>query len=365
MNIGGLVYDATVRGDFALIARNPMAQFGTATREYVGASILPRQRRTKNAYTERGISFRTVIANSGARHGSAQRKGGARVGAMDVRTANSDIQAVLDSEEYDALIELLDNGADMAAMASIVNFVDISVNLALEELVEAQRWQAIVNASVVRKGNNGYTETVTYPTFAGLRAAVATDWSVDTNDPMLDIMAMARALRKRGRRINRIFMAETDLETLMKNAKIQSRLGGVVISATGQIQGQPGFVTPEMLNRYFISQNLPMIETYDLQYNTETGAGYFLPRGAMVFVSTTGRNQNIDLGNGVFFPLDNTVGYVADGRPVGQPDPGKVIQVKFYEDKPPRLVSEGWQDTMTVITEPDAIAVLTGIVQVP
>lgn len=365
MNIGGLVYDATVRGDFALIASNPMVQFGTAAREYKGASLLPRMSRSKNAYTERGISFRTVIANSGARHGAAQRKGGARVGAMDVRTANSDIQAVLDSEEYDALIELLDNGSDMAAMASVVNWVDISVNLALEELVEAQRWQAIVNASVVRKGNNAYTETVTYPTFAGLRAAVATDWSVDTNDPMLDIMTMARALRKRGRRITRIIMAETDLETLMKNGKMQARMGGVVISPTGQIQGQPGFVTPEMLNRYFIAQSLPAVETYDLQYNTETGAGYFLPRGAMCFFSTTGRQQNIDLGNGVFFPLENLVGYVADGRPVGQPDPGKVIQVKYYEDKPPRLVAEGWQDTMTVITEPDAIAVLTGIVQVP
>lgn len=365
MDIGQLVYDATVRGDFALVASNPLAQFGTATRRYIGAELLPRVAKRKNAYTERGISFRTIIANSGARHASAQRKDGARVGAMDVRTANSDIKSVLDSEEYDTLIELLDNGADMQAMAAITNWVDIAVNLALEELVEQQRWQALVNKSVARKGDNGYTETVTYPTFTGLTAAVATDWSVDTNDPMLDIMAIARALRKRGRRITRIIMAETDLETLMKNGKMQARMGYAVISATGQLQGQPGFVTPEMLNRYFLAQNLPMIETYDLQYNTNTGAGYFLPRGSMVFLSTTGRGTNIDLGNGVFFPLEETLGYVADGRPVGQPDPGKVVQVRYESDKPPRLIAEGWQDTMTVITEPDAIGVLTGIVQVP
>lgn len=361
MNINQLVYDATTRGDFATIAANPLAQFGTPGRQYLGASLFPEQTVRKNAFTERGIRFRTLIANSGARHAPSQRKDGALVGSMDVRTGNSDIKSVLDSEEYDALVDLLNLNGDMNALASVTNWVDTTVNLALVELIEAQRWQAIVNAKVVRKGDNGYTEDVNYPTFSGLRATVAGTWSDNTYDPMTDIMTIVRNMRARGRKITRVIMAESDREILMSNAKVQARLGYAVISAGGQIQGQAGFVTPETLDRYFISQSLPAIETYDLQYHTGTGAGYFLPRGSMVFVSTTGRDVQIDLGNAEFEPLYNTLGYVALGRAVGQPAPGRIIRVKYEDDKPPRLVAEGWQESMVVMTEPDAIAVLNGI----
>lgn len=361
MNIGQLVYDATVRGDFALIATNPLAQFGTPARTYIGAQILPKRPVRKNAYTERGIQFRTIIANSGARHAPAQRKDGARAGIMDVRTGNSDILSVLDSEEYDTLVDLLDSNAELPALASIVNWVDVAINTALEELVEVQRWQAIVNAQVIRKGDNGYLENVNYPTFAGLRATVGGTWSDNTYDPMTDIFTIITNLKKRGRSPTRIIMGNTDLMIFMANAKVQARLGYAVVNTTGQILGQPGFVTRESLNRYFIAQGMPPVETYDLLYQTNTGAGYFLPRGAMVFICETGRDINIDLGNGEFEPLQNTLGYVADGRGVGQPSPGKVIQVKYEDDKPPRLISQGWQETMVVITEPDAIAVLKGI----
>lgn len=361
MNIGQLIYDSTVRGDFATIAANPLAQFGTPARRYLGAELLPEQTVRKNAFTERGISFRTIIANSGARHAPSQRKDGAMVGSMDVRTGNSDIKSVLDSEEYDALVDMLNLDNDMSAVAQMTSFVDTTVNLALVELNEAQRWQAIVNAQVIRTGDNGYTEQVNYPTFAGLRATVAGQWSNVAYDPMADIMTIVRNMRIRGRKITRVIMAESDREILMSNPKIQARLGYAVVGTTGQIQGQPGFVTPEGLDRYFLSQSLPAIETYDLQYHTSIGAGYFLPRGSMVFCSTTARDAQIDLGLSELMPLYNTLGYLAVGRAVGQSAPGRVIQVKYMDDKPPRLVAEGWQESIVVLTEPDAIGVLNGI----
>src|ERR1700753_1196763 len=98
MELGSLIYDATQRGDFNLVAANPLAQFGTPARRYIGAELLPEVNKNKNVYTERGIRFRTIIANSGARQASSQRKEGALVGTMDVRTGNSDIKSVLDSE---------------------------------------------------------------------------------------------------------------------------------------------------------------------------------------------------------------------------------------------------------------------------
>jgi hypothetical protein len=38
-----------------------------------------------------------------------------------------------------------------------------------------------------------------------------------------------------------------------------------------------------------------------------------------------------------------------------------VLQARFKDDKPPRVEAQGWETSAPVITEPEAIATITGI----
>jgi hypothetical protein len=80
----------------------------------------------------------------------------------------------------------------------------------------------------------------------------------------------------------------------------------------------------------------------------------------MLFVSFTGQDRNIDLGDNDRVAAE-TLGYTAVGRGVGQAGPGRVVIANAFDDKPPRIHAEGWQTSLPVITEPEAIAVITDI----
>jgi hypothetical protein len=145
------------------------------------------------------------------------------------------------------------------------------------------------------------------------------------------------------------------------NTNIRTRTGRVVVSPTGQIQGATGRVTIDEINGILNSDGLPNIELYDLVYRTMTGTGRFLPDTVMVMVATTGRDENIDLGDGRIEPLADTLGYVGMGRPAGQANSGRVIRAEAKQDKPPRVESEGWQTSLPVLTEPEAVVVINTI----
>ena len=60
--------------------------------------------------------------------------------------------------------------------------------------------------------------------------------------------------------------------------------------------------------------------------------------------------------------LDNTLGYLAIGRPSGENAAGRVTKLNAYlERKPYRVESEGWETSLPILTQPDNIATLLGI----
>lgn len=345
---------------FATLARNPRAQFGTPSRRYLGAELLPERTVEENAYREEDVRYRTVIANDGTRYSPAQKKEGDLVGSMLVELGNSDIAREFTSRKYDALLRLLMNNASMQAMVELTNWLDTTVNLALVELLEKQRWEAIVGASVTRQGDNEYTETVAYPNPAGHRAAETAAWSTDTTDIFEDIFAMADLLAGKGYTVSRMITSRNVLSIMAGNNTVKTRTGVSVVNASGQITAAAGRATLDAINGILGSDGLPPIELYDLQYRTQTGTGYFLPRDVFVLVATTGRDEEVDLGDEIEF-LGNTIGYTAIGRAVGQASPGRVIRAEAKMDKPPRIEAEGWQTALPVITEPEAIAVINDI----
>jgi hypothetical protein len=332
-------------------------QFGTPARRYIGAELLPERTVDQNEYTEDAIAFRTVIANAGTRYSPVQLKKGVLSGSMSVKLAHSDIGSEFTARDYDALLRALASNRSMTAMASFVRFITRTVVLPLAEWNERARWQAMVSALVQLRGDNGYSEDVGYSNPAGHRAAAGAQWSNDANDPYTDIFAMVDMLAGKGMTVRRILTSRAVITIMANNAKVVARTSKVTISA-GSLTNVTGRVSSAELNAVNQADGLPAFETYDLAYRTQTGYARFMPADVMVFICTTDRDETIELPDSNPQTLFNTLGYTAIGTPAGIATPGRRIRAESFENKPPRIESEGWQASLPVIQEPEAIAVI-------
>lgn len=363
MDLAAFIADLIDRGAIADLAANRVAQFGPRG-QYIGAQLLPERTVPENSYTEYGMRYMTVIANDGSRYGPSQKKGsGLGVGAFDVRLGNQDVAAELTSRDFDALIAAGAAGDMQTAANTLLRFVDTRIVQALAQLEEKQRWDALVDAAVVRTGDNGYTETVTYPDPAGHRVTTGGDWTGDY-DPMEDINGIRTLLRQKGYTVGTIVAGRNVMNILQNNVHIRNRAGSFTLGPEGEIYG--GLVGTSQVNSLLNSFDLPAVTEYDEVYFTQDGVAHrFVPDDAMVFVSRTGRDDAAidyaDLELPFVTDMFGALGYTGIGRAAGQTTTGRVIRVQAYDNKPPRIEAEGWQTSFPVITEYEAVAVIRGI----
>lgn len=361
MNLTMLIEELVREGTFEGLARNPLIQFGTESRAYLGATILPERVVPDNMYTEDQIRYRTYLANSNSRYSPPTMKSGSLIGGFDVKLAEQDIASEFTSRDYDALLRVLAGGRTMEAVASLTNWLTRTTVLPLVELNEKMRWDAIVNAQVLATGPD-YNETITYPDPAGHRAAAAAAWSVDTNDPYDDIFAMVDMLSDKGFNVRRIVTSRKVLSILAKNDKVIRRLGGgVTMNPDGTFGAILGRASIGALNGINAADGLPPFVAYDLTYKTQTGHGRFLADDVMVFLCETGQDEVVQVPDSDDEILPHTLGYHGVGRAAGQSTSGRVVHVEAFSNKPPRIESQSWQTSLPVIVEPEAIAVITGI----
>lgn len=368
MDLNTLLRQAQADGDFQRIANDGLAQFDAGpdgAPRYLGATLLPESEQEQNKYTEEAVRYRSIIANSGTRYSPTQKKGGDLIGTMDVELGESDIARELTGRDYDILLRILGRNANMEAVANILRWADTVLLRSLLDYNEAQRWQAVLDATVTRVGSNAYREVVAYPNPAGHRATIAggttaapAGWYDPDADPFDDIFATADLLSDKGYSVNRIVTSRRNVGVLARHPRVRSRVGIAVVSPTGQIQGASGRATLGTINEALQSDGLPPIELYERRYRTETGTERFFRQDAFAMLGTTGRNQEVDLGDDEPLPVREALGYVGVGRAAGQSAPGRVIRVEAFENKPPRVEGEAWQTSLPVITEPEAIAVL-------
>lgn len=367
MDLLALITQLLRDGSVARIATNLLAQFGGPTRRYLGATLLPERMVPDIAYREDAIRYRTVIANDGSRYSPAQKRADNQlVGSFLVELGNSDIARELTGRDYEALLRLLATRPTMEAAANLIQWLDLTVNRALIELNEKQRWDAMLNAQVTRSGDNGYQEVVTYPNPAGHRVTTGGTWSLDTYDPYPDILAGAQKLADKGYTVSRIVTTRKTVGILAKNAKMASKtVGRVRVDATNDVVVIPGQrASVADLNALLNADGLPPIEMYDLPYYTQNGSARFLPEGNLLMAAETGRDETITEQNvaaGTLNVVPNTLGYVGVGPAVGEPAPGRVLRAWPRDNKPPRIEAEGWQTSLPVITEPEALFVISGI----
>lgn len=348
-------------GSIERLARNRTAQFGTETRRRIGAELLPARDVEENAFTDDTVRYRTVIANAGTRYSPVQLKSGVLSGSVDVKLFDSDIGSELTSRDYDALLRYLDRNQTMEAIASVTNFLDTTVNQALEELREVYRWQAIEKAIINRRGHNGYKEDIPLSNPPGHRVTAASTWSNDANDPFEDIFNRAQLLTDKGFRVSRIITSRKVLGIMGNNDKVRTRAGLITVNVGGGLVVQGGNATQEQIGRMFRDNGLPVPEIYDDVYRTQTGTVRFISDNVMIFIGETNQDATLDIGADTVEILPNVLGYTAVGRAAGQSAPGRVIQAKFKDDKPPRVEAQGWETVSPVITEPEAIASIEGI----
>lgn len=362
MDLGNIIKQMNADGAFASISANPFAQFGTNVRRYVGADVLPERLVSENAYREDLVRYKTVIAGDAPRYSPAQKKGGADfAGQFLVELGTQDILIEITGREYDQIVQMSLRGNDVDVAATITQLVDLKVNRALIEKTEVQRFQALVDASVTRVGQNGYSETIAYTDPASHRVSAGGDWTSDAYDPMDDIIAQHELLASKGYQTSKILTSTKVVSTLAKNAKISSRTGTLQVVG-GSLVAAGGFATMNSINQMLQSNGLPVIETYDATYRTEDGTlNRFLDEDAMLFVAQGGQDPVVFTFEDQSRVVSNPLGYTAIGRPAGQSNPGRVITVEQFTNKPPRVVAEGSQESLPVITEPEAIAVIKDI----
>jgi hypothetical protein len=358
MDLATLLRQARDSGRISTIAGNRRRQFGTQRRPNVLATVLPERMVRENGYREAQVRYRTMVANDGTRYSPPQRKRSAITGWMDVILHDQDIADSFTSADYDGLIAMLGEGRDMEAMAAFTGWLDNAVAQPLAIKSELQRWQALVNAKVIRTGDDNLYEEIAYSNPAGHRVAAGGSFADPAVDPILMIQERVTFLANKGYTVRRIFAGTPVINGIITNEKVMTRGARVTFTESGAQVGISGLVDLAGVNTMLGRDGIPPIERHDQQYNTSTGSKFFLDRATMLFVCTTGRTESLDLGDGTIEPIEDVLGYTAIGRAAGQSNAGRVIWTDSFEDKPPRIDAQGWQTSAPVILEPEAVATL-------
>jgi hypothetical protein len=364
MDIASMVGQMTRDGSVRRIVRNRAAQFGPPTAPLLGATILPARDVPENAYTDDQVRYRSFVANDATRYSPPALKKGVLVGSVDVKLLEADIGSEMTAQDLDAVIRYLERNMTMQAVASITNFLDSTVNRPLEQLREKHRWEAIENAQIVRVGISGYAETISLSNPTGHRASAAGAWSNNANDPMADVFNRRALLTSKGFRVNRIVTTLSVMNIMSLNAIMRSRAGTISLNVGGGLAVNSGAATFDQIGAIFAANGLPRPEMYDEVYHDQLGTKRYISDDVMIFVGTTGRSESVNVGTDAEITLEllpNVLGYYGVGRAAGQSDSGRVALSRFFEDKPPRIETQGWETSAPVILEPEAIATITGI----
>ncbi len=368
MELLTFIRDLEDRGYLDRLANSPRIQFGPARQEFIGARFLPERQVPQNSFRESEIRFKTFVANDGTRFSPVQLKRGGRLQAsMLVELGHQDIGSEFTGPEYDAWVALLravrpGTTPSMEQMQTILDWTDMNLVRPLAVKNELQRWQAIINAQVPLVGDGGYIGMVNFPNPAGHRVVAGGNWSDPTYDPMDDILAQAQVLYDKGYAVNASVTSSKVVGILQKNPKIAERANGAIKIVGGMLETQGGRVTRAQLDNMFQAEGLPPITINDQRYDTVSGSQRFVPDDTFTMLATTGRTVEIDLGaEDDQRILNDTLGYLAIGRAVGQASPGRVVLLTPFRNKPPRIEGEAWQTSFPVIQDPEAITVIRDI----
>lgn len=359
-------------GAIADLINDPAAQFGTGEIPYLGAQLLPEQLRDENMYKETQVKYRSFVAQAGSYYSPAQlNPAGELVGTFNVELGKTDQADQVTAQDYKNLMKLLNRKQSKEALLAALRWFDTHILRPILDLNEKYRWDALINALVVRMGSNGYLENVQYPNPVGHRPAAISGGTASnpagwyetdgSYDPFEDIFAIADMFSKKGYRLKRMLTGGRRLGSVLgKNPVVRERTSRITISTAGQIEAQPGRATAAQINAFLNEEGIPSLEIYDKTYHTRVnGEQLYIPDNKIVFLCNTGRSESVDLGERGVLELENTLGYFGIGTTAQSFTPERTFNVEERNLYPGGFYSEGIQVGLPVTLHPEAIAVLT------
>lgn len=354
------------KSDIDAVVGNPLAMLGPdGNQPLIGLQLLPERRVDENQFTETRVNYKTFVANNGTRYSPVQIKGGAMVGSVDVKTVSSDIGAQLMAQDYEAIRKTISRltGEDipMATMMQLLKWADKALTMPLVIVNERMAMEAIVKAQYKLMGDNGYLETVKISNPPGHRVASG-DWSDPTYDPMQDIYARADHARTKDNRIVRQIASSKKVTQLLNHPKVKAAARGFISVSGGALVGSENRLTLDAFNSFLAENELPPVEKYDKSYNVQGGAPVrFLEDDVWLMVGATDNTEEVEVEDGDNLTIENTLGYTAIGRNAGYDEPGRMAKTEAFDGKAPHVDGQAWQESAPVVTDPEAIEVLTDI----
>lgn len=372
-------------GYYERVALDPNAQFGSEDQPMLGASILPEEQVPENSYEETRVRYRTKPALDGTRYSPAQmQKSGHLVGSFKVDLGHTDTADQFTGADHDGLVKLLNRGGDQQAIAQVLQWSDKSLIRPHTIKNEIQRWQAIVLGEVTRAGTDGYKETVSYyvpsghrPVVEGGTVASPQGWYLSSYDPLEDIDRGVQTLEDLGYAVSGMYCTGKLTGVLKRNGEMAKRNSSVIVNASGQITSMSARMTDAQLRSIMQDEEMPAITRYNAGWETPNGFKRFLdlsPNNDRDYFVILGRTQRqwdmatnyagrVDATASSAYSdgsiqLDNTLGYYAIGRNVGQSRSGRTVLTEPQTRKPVGLYGESYQTGLPVITEPQAIYVI-------
>jgi hypothetical protein len=372
---------------FRRLALNPLAQFGTETDSYLGATLLPETLTQENAYSEDQIRYAVEPALAGPHYGPAQMQSdGGFKGTLKVELGNNDTARQMDAITYRGVNNLLMQNNDMQATANLLGWVDIQLNRPHLVRAEIERWQAICQGQVIRKGSEGYLETVTLHSAAGHRPTVSGGSTgspgglhLTTYDVYDDIELGVRTLGDKGYQVTDMITTPYVTSRMKRSTEIAKRSNRVVVNSSGQITSAAGRVTMADINAINAEDGYPPIAMYNGGYPSPTGFKRYMDspaadRDYFVILGRTGLSwdMRVDYTARVtgevagYDPeliqqdtlLNNVFGYYGVGKSAGMAGPGRHVHTELQLRKPIGMYGESYQEGFPVIQVPDAMYVI-------
>lgn len=323
-----------------------------STVDYVGARYLPLVNR-ENAFDEDGIYFRSVIAYDATRYAPVVPRGGMESEPVSVRLRTNDTGAQLTGRDYDVIVQLSRLNRIDGVERILQDFLQTQIIKPLNDLIEKQRWQAIADGIVKRRGDSGYVEDVAYANPDGHRvtvpsgtAAAKTGWYDPDYSILNDIFAMADKLGT----VTDIVTSRKILALMSMNNEIKAYGGLAVTNTQGQSQTLPGRVLANSIDTILQGNSLPGIALHEAKYEQLDGTRVrYLRDDAFVMLNTSSLNpETVSEQPELITPT--TLGFVGNGIATAQTTNGKAVYLRVNGNrKSPNVEAEGTQVSLPVL----------------
>lgn len=360
-DLATFINDQVDSGAVASFVNDARSQFrinmpdGSVT-NYLGARLLPVVLQTDNIVEDGGIDWIAPIGVDGTLYSRVPLRQAMEGQSALYRLGVNDAGAQLTPKDYDFIVQAVRKGNIPGAQEVLRNFLLVAAIKPLNDIIEKQRWQAIVDAQIIRRGDNDYREVVGYENPTGHRVTIAsgttaapTGWYDSAHDPFTDIQAIADSMGT----VTHIVTSRRIVSALAAHPMVKNRVGLTTFTASGDLTTLAGRATVDAINGTLQADGLPPITVYEGFYNDEYGnRKRFLRDDAFVMLNASAIEPEATIDANPNYIRPGSLGFVGMGINAGQTQPGRNVYLSVNANtKAPSLRGEGTQRSLPIIRD--------------